>query len=107
MRCTIRSRTSGCRRYVHDAYHVTKEEAEQAIEFAHALAEFLFVLPAHIQKGFGKNDAAISILIIYPRMEFPNRPFDIVSNDIRYNIFAPVLVTPPIVIVAPSPLRHR
>ena len=34
--------------------HVTKEEAKQAVEFAGALAEFLFVLPARVQKGLEK-----------------------------------------------------
>ena len=31
--------------------HVTPEEAAQSVEFADALAEFLFVLPARIEKG--------------------------------------------------------
>lgn len=31
--------------------HVTAEEAKQSVEFAEALANFLFVLTARIQRG--------------------------------------------------------
>jgi hypothetical protein len=31
--------------------HVTKDQAEHAVEFADALAEFLFVLPARVERG--------------------------------------------------------
>ena len=34
-----------------DRPHVTEEEAKQSVEFADALAQFLFVLPARIKKG--------------------------------------------------------
>ncbi len=34
--------------------HVTEDEGKQTVEFARALAEFLFVLPARVQKGLEK-----------------------------------------------------
>ncbi len=34
--------------------HVTDDEAKQAVEFTRALAEFLFVIPARVQKGLEK-----------------------------------------------------
>ncbi len=34
--------------------HVTDDEGKQTVEFARALAEFLFVLPARVQKGLEK-----------------------------------------------------
>ena len=39
-----------------EAPHITAEEASQLIDFADALAQFLFVLPARVEKGLQAMD---------------------------------------------------
>jgi len=41
----------------------TKEEAEKTIEFAKALAEFLFVLPAMVSRGRGKPQKQTAVVV--------------------------------------------
>lgn len=42
-----------------DEPHATKEVAKQTIKFAQALGEFLFALPARIERGKAASTAAV------------------------------------------------
>ncbi len=43
-----------------EAPHATREEAEAAIEFVRALAQFLFVLPARVARGKAAADKSVA-----------------------------------------------
>ena len=53
----IRIEANGSRHRKIGAPLATKEDAEQSLEFAIALAEFLFVLPARVTKGIEQSQS--------------------------------------------------